>query len=98
MDPTIRQWRFKEGDEVRSADDQKLGKVVRFVPDMVSPTHLVVEKGLLFKHDFVVPVSAVTNYDGDTIYLNLTKDAAVSAGSEVPPGAADASATADQPW
>jgi|SRR3954451_7622935 hypothetical protein len=97
MDPTMRQWRFKEGDEVCSADDHKLGKVVRFVPDMVSPTHLVVEKGLLFKHDYVIPVNAVTNYEGDTIYLNLTKDAAVNAGSNVPPGA-DASAPADQPW
>lgn len=96
MDPTIRQWRFKEGDQVCSADDHKLGKVVQFVPDMVSPTHLVVEKGLLFKHDLTVPVSAVTNYEGNTIYLNLTKAAVEQAGSDVAGASADASVGGEQ--
>ncbi|MBX6723972.1 MAG: DUF2171 domain-containing protein [Dactylosporangium sp.] len=98
MDPTIQQWRFKEGDEVYSVDDEKLGKVVRFVPDMTSPTHLVVEKGLLVKRSFMVPISAVTHYEGDTIYLSLTKDAAEHAGRGAVPGAADASTSGDQPW
>jgi len=33
MDPTIQQWRFQVGDEVCSADDHKLGKVVAVQPD-----------------------------------------------------------------
>ncbi|MDP9357153.1 MAG: hypothetical protein M3R02_18075 [Chloroflexota bacterium] len=77
MDPTITQWRFKKGDQVCSADDHKLGKVVDFVPDAMNPTHLVVEKGLLIHHDYHVPTSAVCNYEGNTIYLDLTKDQVV---------------------
>ena len=80
MDPTINQWRFKRGDQVCSADDHKLGKVVGLEPDPAHPTHLVVEKGLLFHRDFRVPVSAVCNYEGDTVYLDLTKDAALGGG------------------
>ncbi len=81
MDPTIQQWRFQVGDEVCSADDHKLGKVVAVKPDAVRPTHLVVEKGLLRKHDLTVPVSAVCNYDNGTIYIDLTKDAAERTGA-----------------
>ena len=77
MDPTITQWRFKKGDQVCSADDHKLGKVVDLEPDATRPTHLVVEQGLLVRHDYRVPTSAVCNYEGDTIYLDLTKDQVV---------------------
>jgi len=99
MDRTVQQWRFKEGDEVVSADDHKLGKVVRFEPDMLDPTHLVVEKGLIFKHDYRIPVSAVANYQGDTIFLSLTKDAALNARWDATPDVADTTTTsADQPW
>ena len=78
MDPTVMQWRFKQGDQVCSADDHKLGKVVALEPDATKPTHLVVEKGLLIKHDYRVPTSAVCNYEGGTVYLDLTKDEVVA--------------------
>lgn len=81
MDQSTRQWRFKEGDEVFSADDHKIGKLVALLPDMVSPTHLVVEKGFLFKHEYTLPISHVTNYTGSSIYLDLTKAAAEHAGT-----------------
>ena len=80
MDPTTQQWRFREGDKVRSADDADLGKVAGFLPDATKPTHLVVTKGLLFKHDLTVPVSAVCNYEDGTVYLDLPKDALEGAG------------------
>ena len=70
MDPTTQQWRFRVGDKVRSADDADLGKVVALQPDTLRPTHLVVEKGLLRKHELTVPVSAVCNYADGTIYLD----------------------------
>ena len=85
MDPTIQQWRFKEGDQVVSADDHKLGRVVAFYPDMIHPTHLVVEKGLIFHHDYYVPVSAVSNYEGNTIYLDEPKEAVVNQGWDMVP-------------
>ncbi len=88
MDRTTGQWRFKEGDEMRSADDEKLGKVVGFWPDMISPTHLVIEGGFLFHHNYYVPVSAISTYDGHTIYINATKEQARQRGWDVPPAGA----------
>ena len=80
MDPASQQWRFQKGDKVRSADDVDLGKVVALQPDMLRPTHLVVEKGLLRKHELTVPVSAVCNYADGTIYLDQAQ-AALEGGS-----------------
>ncbi len=79
-DPTIRQWRFREGNKVCSVDDADLGKVAELLPDAAAPTHLVVKKGLLFRHDLTAPVSAVCNYEDGTIYLDLAKDALEGAG------------------
>jgi len=98
MDPTVQQWRFKEGDQVISADDHKLGKVIALVPDMLAPTHLVVEKGLLIKHDVQVPVSAVSNYAGGTIYLNATKDQVQSGAWEPVSSTMPETQPADEPW
>ncbi len=80
MDPTTQQWRFQPGDKVRAADDADLGKVVALEPDPLRPTHLVVEKGLLRKHELRVPVGAVCNYEGGTIYLDLPQAALEGAG------------------
>ncbi len=99
MDRTVAQWRFKEGDQVVSGDDHKLGKVVSFDPGMLEPTHIVVKKGLLFKHDYRIRVSAVANYEGETIYLSLTKDAALNAGWDMTPPSSDmTNATDEQSW
>ncbi|HEY8447482.1 MAG TPA: YHS domain-containing protein [Thermomicrobiales bacterium] len=94
MDRTVAQWRFKEDDEVLSADEKKLGHVVAFFPDMTNPTHLVVQGGFLFHRDYWVPVSAVTNYDGRRIYVDATKDEAASRGWDRRPVIQEASAPA----
>ncbi len=70
--------RFKQGDEVRTVDDQHFGKVVAFLPDMRLPTHLIVERGRLLKRDFLLPVSAVERYAGGVIHLKLTNDDALA--------------------
>ena len=80
MDPTTRQWRFRTGDKVRSADDVDLGKVVAVEPDAGPPARLVVEKGLLRKHALTVPVGAVRNYEDGTVYLDLPEAALEGAG------------------
>jgi hypothetical protein len=82
MDPTTTQWRFKVGDQVVSADDKKMGKIVRILPDSTKPTHLIVEKGRLMHQDFRVPVQAITNYERGTVYLNMTEEA-VKMGGDV---------------
>ena len=88
MDRALEQWHFKEGDEVRSGDDHKLGKVVAFWPDITDPTHLVVEGGFLFHHAYYVPKGAVTTYDGERIYVDATKAEAEARGWAAPPAGA----------
>jgi uncharacterized protein (TIGR02271 family) len=73
-------YQIGEGAQVRSADDEKLGKVVA-----VQQEYLVVEKGFLFPTDYYVPTSAIANYDGDTVYLNVGKDDALNSGWNLVP-------------
>jgi len=80
MDPLTQQWNFKEGTEVVGADGDKVGKVIA-----VRPTYFVVEKGFFFPTDYYIPMSAIANYDGDKIYLTVTKDEALNQGWDTQP-------------
>ena len=82
MDPTVSQWRFKVGEQVVSADDQRLGKVCGVLPDASHPTHLAVEKGKLIHRDYRIPVGTVCNYEDGTVYLSVTEQEALAAGWE----------------
>jgi hypothetical protein len=82
MDPTTTQWRFRVGDQVVSADDHKMGKIVRILPDTTAPVQILVEKGRLFHHDYRIPVDAIANYEGGIVYINLTEAAAREADLE----------------
>jgi YHS domain-containing protein len=73
MDRTVVQWRFKDGDEVMSADEKRLGKVIALWPHRTAPTHLVVAQGVLRRHHVYIPTSAVTTYDGRHVYVDATK-------------------------
>ena len=53
---------------VHSADDHDLGKVVT-----VSPNHVMIEKGHIFKQDFSIPKSAVREVRDGKVYLNVPK-------------------------
>lgn len=55
---------IREGMEVRSSDDKKVGKVLRCEADS-----FVIEKGLLFHKDYAAPYSLVKELRGDTIIL-----------------------------
>jgi uncharacterized protein (TIGR02271 family) len=74
-------YQISEGTQVRSADDEKLGKVVAVQQD-----YLVVEKGFFFPTDYYIPTSAIANYDGDTVYLNVGKDEALNSNWSMAPG------------
>lgn len=69
--------RFSAGDDVFSADGEKIGTVAAVHMD-----HLLVEKGLLFVTDYHVPLSAVARYDEEAgdIHLGVTKEEALSSG------------------
>ena len=71
MNTTIQQWNIPEGTDVIGADDHKVGKVVA-----AQDTFIVVEKGFFFPSDYYIPTTAIANYDGDKVYLTVTKDEA----------------------
>lgn len=60
--------RVSEGMAVRSADGEKLGKVVA-----CQPTGFVVEKGFLFPKDLVVPYERVTSVNNGEVVLSLAR-------------------------
>jgi uncharacterized protein (TIGR02271 family) len=68
------------GAEVFGADGEKVGTVAE-----VYPGYIVVEKGFFFPTDYYIPMSAVTSYDNDQVYLNLAKDAALQSGWDAQP-------------
>jgi uncharacterized protein (TIGR02271 family) len=75
MDRTVQQWLIPEGTDVVGADGDKVGKVIA-----AEPTYIVVEKGFFFPTDYYIPTSAINNFDGEKVYLNVTKDEALNQG------------------
>jgi uncharacterized protein (TIGR02271 family) len=84
------QWNIRQGSEVRSSDDEKLGKVVA-----MEGQYIVVEKGWLFPTDYFIPTSAISSVDDDTIYLSVSKDEALSSDWDQSVGAASGGGYAD---
>jgi uncharacterized protein (TIGR02271 family) len=75
MDRTVQQWQIPEGTDVIGADGDKVGKVVA-----AQAQYIVVEKGFFFPTDYYIPTNAINNYDGDKVYLSVTKDEALNQG------------------
>ena len=65
------------GDDVISADGEKVGTVAA-----IHPSYLLVEKGVLFVTDYHVPFGAIDRHDADAgaVYLNVTRDDALNSG------------------
>jgi uncharacterized protein (TIGR02271 family) len=75
MDRTVQQWQIPEGVDVVGADGDKVGKVVA-----AQANYIVVEKGFFFPTDYYIPTSAINTFDGDKVYLSVTKDEALNQG------------------
>jgi len=75
MDNMSQQWNFSEGTDVVGSDGEKVGEIVA-----VQSNYIVVEKGFFFPTDYYIPTSAIGNYDGDKVYLNVSKDDALNQG------------------
>jgi uncharacterized protein (TIGR02271 family) len=89
MDRTTQQWNIPEGTEVFGAEGDKVGKIVA-----IQPTYVVVEKGFFFPSDYYIPQSAIANFDGENVYLSVTKDEALNQQwTEAPMDYGDAEAT-----
>jgi hypothetical protein len=68
-------WNIREGTEVRSADDEKLVKVVA-----IEGNFLVVEKGFFFPTDYYIPTSAISTVNDEKIFLSVGKEQALNSG------------------
>lgn len=75
MDTNQAQYSLTEGTDVVGSDGDKVGEVVA-----VHANYVVVEKGFFFPTDYYIPTSAISNFDGDKVYLNVTKDDAMNQG------------------
>jgi uncharacterized protein (TIGR02271 family) len=75
VDRTTQQWQIPEGTDVVGSDGDKVGKVVA-----AESSYIVVEKGFFFPTDYYIPVSAINNFDGDKVYLTVSKDEALNQG------------------
>src|SRR5919112_1468403 len=82
MDRTSQEWTITEGTDVVDSSGDKVGKVTA-----VQNNYLVVEKGFFFPTDYYIPSSAIRTYDGDKVYLNVTKDEALNQGWDPQPTA-----------
>lgn len=75
MDSTVQQWQIPEGTDVVGSDGDKVGKVVA-----AESSYIVVEKGFFFPTDYYIPTNAISTFDGDKVYLTVTKDEALNQG------------------
>jgi hypothetical protein len=73
MDRTNEQRTVPAGTVLVGADGAKVGKVVA-----ARPTYLVVKKGVVFPADYYIPTSAVADYDGERVYLRVTRGEALA--------------------
>ncbi|HLV44202.1 MAG TPA: DUF2171 domain-containing protein [Aggregatilineales bacterium] len=64
---------IKRGADVFTADGRKVGDVERIVLNPVTRevTHIVVDKGLMFAEDQVIPFDWIESAEGDRVTLNL---------------------------
>jgi len=67
---------------VYDVNGEKIGKVAGAT---TSAEYFTLEKGVLFHHDYYVPMSAVSRLDPDGVYLNVAKDDIKNRGWENPP-------------
>ena len=61
------------GGSVHGSDGGTVGTIVA-----VLPSHVVVEQGVVFPTDRYIPTGAVASAAADRVYLNVTKDEALS--------------------
>lgn len=63
--------RISDGTTVYDMNGDKLGTVSGA---SASADYFTLQKGMLFPHDYYVPMSAVLRIDPDGVYLNVAKD------------------------
>ncbi len=82
MDRDLTNFVPQNGMDVIGADGEKVGEI-----DAVERDYFVVRKGFFFPQDHYIPMSAISSYDEDKVYLNVTKDEALEQEWSNPPAA-----------
>lgn len=72
MDRDLSQFVPQNGMNVIGADGEKVGDI-----DGVERDYFIVRKGFFFPQDHYIPMTAISSYDEDQVYLNVTKDEAL---------------------
>jgi sporulation protein YlmC with PRC-barrel domain len=67
---------FKDGASIYTSDGKEAGRLHRVViePDTKEVTHIVIQKGLLFKDDKVIPIVNVASTSEEKVSLSCTTD------------------------
>lgn len=63
------------GNDVFGSDGEKVGRIAELYPG-----YITVEKGFFFPSDYFIPRQAIQAVQGNEVYLNVTKDAALHSG------------------
>jgi len=63
------------GADVFGSDGEKVGRIAELYPG-----YLTVEKGFFFPSDYFIPRQAIQSVQGNEVYLNVSKDAALHSG------------------
>lgn len=74
MDRSMNDFIPQNGMEVYGADGEKVGEIDAVEHDR---DYFIVRKGFFFPQDHYIPLTAVSSYEGDRVYLNVTKDEAL---------------------
>src|SRR5699024_5652584 len=79
----------QNGMDVTGADGEKVGEI-----DGVERNYFVVRKGFFFPQDHYIPMTAISSYDDNAVYLNVTREEALEQEWTSPP--VEATTTAEQ--
>lgn len=74
--PQRGEWVITTGDDVITADGEKVGEVHNVIFDAATgkPITLVVSEGFMFTHHVELPATTIANVTEGIVYLNVTKE------------------------
>ena len=89
MDQDLNQFAPQNGMDVIGADGEKVGEI-----DGVERDYFIVRKGFFFPQDHYIPMTAISSFDDNQVFLNVTKDEALEQEWTNEPGAVSHGSTA----
>jgi uncharacterized protein (TIGR02271 family) len=91
MDRDLSQFIPQNGMDVIGADGEKVGEI-----DGVERDYFIVRKGFFFPQDHYIPMTAISSYEENQVYLNVTKDEALEQEWTNNPGGMETTTSGDQ--